>query len=208
LQDTHRYNTGALLTPFYHLALRSKSLQPHFCGVTHETANSRHVTVPGDPEQIPFAIPFDVWVSTFLHFIMNDKASKGRPTCSVLPEGTDEDHRSVTQDGFDKLADADVKMLIKISFIEAAIGAEEGPSQTHRRFCYLGSLCRGIQVPRLLRGEENHGTRSAHYVTLGQGYDERWAGAAVIPIREADSDEADWANEDDQEDLLRCFSII
>lgn len=116
MQDTHRYNTGALLTPFYHLALRSKSLQPHFCGVTHETANSRHVTVPGDPKQIPFAIPFDVWVSTFLHFIMNDKASKGRPTCSVLPEGTDEDHRS---DGFDKPADADVKMLIKISFIEA-----------------------------------------------------------------------------------------
>ena len=78
---------------------------------------------------IPFAIPFEVRVSIFLYFIANDKVSKGvadrhamfsrrARTKIAIRRG------SVAQDGFAKLADADLKMPIKISFIDQ-FGQEE-----------------------------------------------------------------------------------
>ena len=53
-------------------------------------------------------------------------------------------------------------------------------------------------------GEEDYATPPAHYVPPGSGYDEQWAGAAVMPIGEEDEDE-DWVDEDeevDHEELL------
>jgi len=78
---------------------------------------------------IPFAIPFEVRVSIFRHFIANDKMSKGVADRHALfwRRGRTKiavRRGSVAQDGFDKLADADLKMPIEISFIDQ-FGQEE-----------------------------------------------------------------------------------
>ena len=78
---------------------------------------------------IPFAIPFEVRVSIFRHFIINDKVSKGVAdristmnrigrTRVVVRRG------SISQDGFDRLADVDLKLPIEITFIDR-FGQEE-----------------------------------------------------------------------------------
>ncbi|KAM6490051.1 HECT domain containing protein [Amanita muscaria] len=78
---------------------------------------------------IPFAIPFEVRVSIFRHFIINDKVSKG------LADRMATMHRvgrtriavrrgSISQDGFDRLADVDLKLPIEITFIDK-FGQEE-----------------------------------------------------------------------------------
>lgn len=73
---------------------------------------------------IPFAIPFDVRVSIFRHFVANDMVShrvnrygSGRTRVSVR-------RGSVAQDGFDRLEDADLKAPIEITFIDQ-FGQEE-----------------------------------------------------------------------------------
>jgi ubiquitin-protein ligase E3 C len=78
---------------------------------------------------IPFAIPFEVRVSIFRHFIANDKMSKGVADRHALfwRRGRTKiavRRGSVAQDEFDKLADADLKMPIEISFIDQ-FGQEE-----------------------------------------------------------------------------------
>jgi ubiquitin-protein ligase E3 C len=73
-------------------------------------------------DSIPFAIPFEVQVSIFRHFFTRDKMSEGltdrhanfdrsKRTYIAVRRG------SVAQDGFDKLADIDLRMPIEITFI-------------------------------------------------------------------------------------------
>ncbi|KAK2459462.1 hypothetical protein APHAL10511_008522 [Amanita phalloides] len=78
---------------------------------------------------IPFAIPFEVRVSIFRHFIANDKMSKGVADRHALFSTRGRTRiavrrGSIAQDGFDKLADADLKMPIEITFIDQ-FGQEE-----------------------------------------------------------------------------------
>ncbi|KAG6876550.1 hypothetical protein C0992_012473 [Termitomyces sp. T32_za158] len=81
---------------------------------------------------IPFAIPFDVRVSVFRHFVVNDavaRASSRGYGDSPFFYGNGR-HRvqirrgSVAQDGFDRLAEADLKAPLEIVFIDQ-FGAEE-----------------------------------------------------------------------------------
>jgi ubiquitin-protein ligase E3 C len=82
---------------------------------------------------IPFAIPFEVRVSIFQHFVMNDMAS----TRSVQsynrflglggPNGKERvqvRRGMVSQDGFDRLGEVDLKAPIEIAFIDQ-FGQEE-----------------------------------------------------------------------------------
>jgi ubiquitin-protein ligase E3 C len=72
-----------------------------------------------------FAIPFEIRVSIFRHFVASDMVShvvskhrrSGRTRVSVR-------RGSVAQDGFDKLEGADLKAPIEISFINQ-FGQEE-----------------------------------------------------------------------------------
>ena len=77
---------------------------------------------------IPFAIPFDVRVSIFRHFVVNDMTSKGITRYSylgMLNKSRIQVRRGmVAQDGFDKLADVNLKAPIEISFIDQ-FGQEE-----------------------------------------------------------------------------------
>ena len=86
---------------------------------------------------IPFAIPFDVRVAIFRHFIVNDIASRETVT-TAAPLSISNDplvalnalhhgsHRTqvtvrrgkVAEDGFDRLADVDLKLPVEISFID------------------------------------------------------------------------------------------
>jgi ubiquitin-protein ligase E3 C len=74
---------------------------------------------------VPFAIPFEVRVSIFRNFVVNDMVSRGvdrhrrtgRTRVSVR-------RGSVAQDGFDKLEGADLKAPIEITFIDQ-FGQEE-----------------------------------------------------------------------------------
>lgn len=74
---------------------------------------------------IPFAIPFDVRVTIFRHFIANDMISRGydrygrRMGAQVTVR---RDH--ISQDGFDRLQDVDLKAPIQITFIDL-FGQEE-----------------------------------------------------------------------------------
>ena len=77
---------------------------------------------------VPFTIPFEVWVSIFRHFVINNKMSKGLADRHSFGR-TGRTHiavrrESIAQDGFDKLADVDLKMPIEITFINQ-FGQEE-----------------------------------------------------------------------------------
>lgn len=74
---------------------------------------------------IPFAIPFDVRVTIFRHFIVNDMVVRGYDrynsragTRIVVRRGR------IAEDGFDKLQDVDLKAPIQITFIDQ-FGTEE-----------------------------------------------------------------------------------
>ncbi|KDR77942.1 hypothetical protein GALMADRAFT_244909 [Galerina marginata CBS 339.88] len=78
---------------------------------------------------IPFAIPFEVRVSIFRHFVMNDMVSHGS---SQRLNRFGLGHRArvqvrrgmVAQDGFDRLGEVDLKAPIEIAFIDQ-FGQEE-----------------------------------------------------------------------------------
>ena len=77
---------------------------------------------------IPFAIPFEARVSIFRSFIVNDKRGIGTEYRS-FEEFRSRTHATVrrghvAEDGFDKLADANLKRAIGITFIDQ-FGEEE-----------------------------------------------------------------------------------
>jgi hypothetical protein len=68
---------------------------------------------------IPFAIPFDVRVSIFRHFVASDRASRGDIGTRYRRGNRVRIRRgNVAQDGFDKLGEADLKNPIEITFID------------------------------------------------------------------------------------------
>ncbi len=73
---------------------------------------------------IPFAIPFDVRVGIFRRFVLNDRETRG--LAEWRGHGTRvtirRDH--VSQDGFDRLADVDLRSQIAITFVDQ-FGQEE-----------------------------------------------------------------------------------
>ncbi|KAG5638826.1 hypothetical protein H0H81_009799 [Sphagnurus paluster] len=83
---------------------------------------------------IPFAIPFDVRVSIFRHFVLNDAMARASSHNTVTARqmffpGSSRTRvqvrrGSVAQDGFDRLAEADLKAPIEIAFIDQ-FGQEE-----------------------------------------------------------------------------------
>ncbi|PFH45540.1 hypothetical protein AMATHDRAFT_71617 [Amanita thiersii Skay4041] len=83
---------------------------------------------------IPFAIPFEVRVSIFRHFVVNDKMMRGASDRHSMmgfwgggrmgKTRVSVRRGHIAQDGFDRLADADLKMPIEITFIDQ-FGQEE-----------------------------------------------------------------------------------
>jgi len=68
---------------------------------------------------IPFAIPFEARVKIFRSFIENDRHSTGAGTRSFFQRTRATVRRGhVAEDGFDKLAEADLKQPIEITFID------------------------------------------------------------------------------------------
>ena len=74
---------------------------------------------------IPFAIPFDVRVIIFRQFVANDMMTRGydryhrRMGAQVVVR-----RNHISQDGFDRLQDVDLKAPIQITFIDQ-FGQEE-----------------------------------------------------------------------------------
>ncbi|KAI0074242.1 HECT-domain-containing protein [Panus rudis PR-1116 ss-1] len=94
---------------------------------------------------IPFAIPFDVRVSIFRNFVMNDMVSRGydrynrRAVNRVTVRRT-----SIAQDGFDRLGDVDLKSPIAITFVDE-FGQEEAGIDGGGVFKeFLMSLCKEV----------------------------------------------------------------
>ncbi|KAG6883142.1 hypothetical protein C0993_007623 [Termitomyces sp. T159_Od127] len=101
---------------------------------------------------IPFAIPFDVRVSVFRHFVVNDAVARvssrghqdstffygnGRHRVQIRRE-------SVAQDGFDRLAETDLKAPLEIVFIDQ-FGAEEAGIDGGGVFKeFFTSLCKEV----------------------------------------------------------------
>lgn len=79
-------------------------------------------------DNIPFAIPFEVRVSIFRHFVMNDMMSRGISRYNhlgMISKSRVQVRRGmVAQDGFDKLSEVNLKAPIEISFIDQ-FGQEE-----------------------------------------------------------------------------------
>ncbi|THH16719.1 hypothetical protein EW146_g3984 [Bondarzewia mesenterica] len=69
---------------------------------------------------IPFAIPFEVRVSIFRHFVANDMVNRGINRFQYPETKTRAKVRRghIAEDGFDKLGDADLRMPIEITFID------------------------------------------------------------------------------------------
>ncbi|KII83229.1 hypothetical protein PLICRDRAFT_180633 [Plicaturopsis crispa FD-325 SS-3] len=105
---------------------------------------------------IPFAIPFEVRVGVFRHFVANDMLSRGRLESygggrmhQVHNWGAGRTHVSVrrgnvAQDGFDKLGEADLKSPVEITFIDQ-FGQEEAGIDGGGVFKeFFTSLCREV----------------------------------------------------------------
>ena len=77
---------------------------------------------------IPFAIPFEVRVSIFRRFVMYDAMSRGITRYNhlgMINKSRVQVRRGmVAQDGFDKLAEVNLKAPVEISFIDQ-FGQEE-----------------------------------------------------------------------------------
>jgi len=86
---------------------------------------------------IPFAIPFEIRVRIFREFVYNDMIAHGtsldsEPRSLAMRAAMGYTNKTqvqvrrgmVSQDGFDKLADADLKQPIEITFIDQ-FGQEE-----------------------------------------------------------------------------------
>ncbi|KDQ51194.1 hypothetical protein JAAARDRAFT_41256 [Jaapia argillacea MUCL 33604] len=94
---------------------------------------------------IPFSIPFEVRVSIFRHFVANDMMNQGYDRFSRMGRNRVSVRRGrIAEDGFDKLADADLKAPIEISFIDQ-FGAEEAGIDGGGVFKeFLTSLCKEV----------------------------------------------------------------
>ncbi|RDX43479.1 HECT-domain-containing protein [Lentinus brumalis] len=93
---------------------------------------------------IPFAIPFDVRVGIFRRFVLNDRETRG--LAEWRGHGTRvtirRDH--VSQDGFDRLADVDLRSQIAITFVDQ-FGQEEAGIDGGGVFKeFLTSLCKEV----------------------------------------------------------------
>ncbi|KAF8182521.1 HECT-domain-containing protein [Pholiota molesta] len=98
---------------------------------------------------IPFAIPFEVRVSIFRHFVLNDMAARGTLRHRGFgPFG----HKArvqvrrgmVAQDGFDRLGEVDLKAPIEITFIDQ-FGQEEAGIDGGGVFKeFFTSLCKEV----------------------------------------------------------------
>ena len=78
---------------------------------------------------IPFAIPFDVRVGIFRRFVANDMSTRGLGHASWLggragPIRVTIRREHISQDGFDRLGDVDVRGTIAITFVDQ-FGQEE-----------------------------------------------------------------------------------
>ena len=78
---------------------------------------------------IPFAVPFDVRVGIFRRFVANDMSTRGLGHASWLggragPTRVTIRREHISQDGFDRLGDVDVRGTIAITFVDQ-FGQEE-----------------------------------------------------------------------------------
>jgi ubiquitin-protein ligase E3 C len=65
---------------------------------------------------IPFAIPFETRVLIFRRFVQSDKQSRGSDGRERIDVSIRRGH--IAQDGYDRLADADLRARIQITFID------------------------------------------------------------------------------------------
>lgn len=94
---------------------------------------------------IPFAIPFDVRVSIFRQFVLNDMKMNGLDRFSRMGRAEVVVRRGmIAQDGFDKLQDVNLKAPIAIRFIDQ-FGQEEAGIDGGGVFKeFLTSLCKEV----------------------------------------------------------------
>ncbi|KAI0755393.1 HECT-domain-containing protein [Daedaleopsis nitida] len=95
---------------------------------------------------IPFAIPFDVRVGIFRRFVLNDMDSRGfwpwRGRSGGMRVTIRREH--VAQDGFDRLAEGDLKAPIAITFIDQFGNEEAGIDGGGVFKEFLTSLCKEV----------------------------------------------------------------
>ncbi|KAK0440763.1 HECT-domain-containing protein [Armillaria borealis] len=95
---------------------------------------------------IPFAIPFDVRVSIFRNFVLNDSRKHGDDLHSLRHNRTTvtirRDH--IAEDGFDKLGDANLKGHVQITFIDKFGEPEAGIDGGGVFKEFFTSLCKEV----------------------------------------------------------------
>ncbi|KAL1664383.1 HECT-domain-containing protein [Schizophyllum commune] len=98
---------------------------------------------------VPFAIPFEVRVSIFRHFVANDMMARGR-SASRYAYGPGQRTRAeirrgrVAEDGFDRLGDADLKAPLEITFIDQFGEPEAGIDGGGLFKEFFTSLCKEV----------------------------------------------------------------
>ncbi|TRM60846.1 HECT-domain-containing protein [Schizophyllum amplum] len=98
---------------------------------------------------IPFAIPFEVRVSIFRHFVANDMLARGR-SVNRYAYGPGQRTRAeirrgrVAEDGFDRLGDADLKAPLEIAFIDQFGEPEAGIDGGGLFKEFFTSLCKEV----------------------------------------------------------------
>ena len=115
------------------LSLEEKQLSDPETGLRARAINKRQIAYLsprlGVLNNIPFAVPFDVRVGIFLRFVANDMSTRGLGHASWLggragPTRVTIRREHISQDGFDRLGDVDVRGTIAITFVDQ-FGQEE-----------------------------------------------------------------------------------
>ncbi|KAG0694768.1 HECT-domain-containing protein [Suillus ampliporus] len=91
---------------------------------------------------IPFAIPFETRVLIFRRFVENDKQNRGRDTRRRIDVSIRRGH--IAQDGYDRLAESDLRAPIAITFIDQFGEPEAGIDGGGVFKEFFTSLCKEV----------------------------------------------------------------
>ncbi|KAK7694083.1 hypothetical protein QCA50_003659 [Cerrena zonata] len=145
-EDHWIVTTDEDIVPFIEAAvLEEQKLQPEGTRPLSKRQIASMAPRLGVLNNIPFAIPFDVRVTIFRHFVANDMTTGGYDRYRRrmgAPVTVRRDH--ISQDGFDRLRDVDLKAPIQITFIDQ-FGQEEAGIDGGGVFKeFLTSLCKEV----------------------------------------------------------------
>ncbi|KAG1720932.1 HECT-domain-containing protein [Suillus lakei] len=145
LQAIHARDSRKPFMPENHWHVSSQIDMNSFIDAANSSSTNSSHTFPlgfGVLNNIPFAIPFETRVLIFRRFVENDKWNRNRDTRGRIDVSIRRGH--IAQDGYDRLAEADLRAPIAITFIDQFGEPEAGIDGGGVFKEFFTSLCKEV----------------------------------------------------------------